>query len=109
MHEYHRAVRNRQARGSRMRAAKSLGTHSFMEWSILFEQCGRRCVKCGAIGLRDIHKDHIVPVSLGGSDAIGNIQPLCGYCNTSKGADCIDYRPLRVAARRLIAIRGVSR
>ena len=30
--------------------------------------------------------DHIVPVSKGGQDHLDNLQLLCGYCNSSKGA-----------------------
>jgi 5-methylcytosine-specific restriction endonuclease McrA len=36
--------------------------------------------------------DHIVPVELGGSSYISNIQPLCQTCNSSKGIRIIDYR-----------------
>ena len=32
-------------------------------------------------------------MSLGGSGEIGNIQPLCGPCNSSKGQKCTDFRP----------------
>lgn len=43
------------------------------------------CVYCGAIG--NIHIDHVVPVSKGGSHSIGNLQPLCQRCNQSKSAN----------------------
>lgn len=34
---------------------------------------------------RRLSIDHIVPISHGGSDAIGNLQPVHAACNTSKG------------------------
>ena len=36
--------------------------------------------------------DHIVPLYLGGSNDISNIQPLCRSCNASKQISIIDYR-----------------
>jgi 5-methylcytosine-specific restriction endonuclease McrA len=32
------------------------------------------------------HKDHVVPLALGGEHAPNNIQLLCPACNLSKGA-----------------------
>lgn len=42
------------------------------------------CVFCGATG--PITADHIIPIVKGGRHSIGNLQPLCFSCNSSKGA-----------------------
>ena len=40
------------------------------------------CANCGAA--ENIQIDHIIPLSRGGRHAIGNLQPLCSFCNLSK-------------------------
>jgi 5-methylcytosine-specific restriction endonuclease McrA len=38
-------------------------------------------------------RDHVIPLGEpGASDAIDNIQPLCGPCNAWKGRRALDYR-----------------
>jgi hypothetical protein len=59
------------------------GSHTASEWDILKSWFNYRCVRCGNRA-DELTKDHIVPVSKGGTDSIWNIQPLCRSCNTSK-------------------------
>ena len=51
---------------------------------LVWARDGGHCVKCGAS--KDLHFDHIIPLSRGGGDHGENIQLLCRTCNLSKGA-----------------------
>lgn len=67
----------------RKRAKRSdLTHHTEQEWADLLSQHGGRCAHCGSAD--NIERDHIVPLSKGGDDDIGNIQPLCRACNRRK-------------------------
>jgi 5-methylcytosine-specific restriction endonuclease McrA len=50
-----------------------------------------RCLACNEI--EPLTADHVVPLALGGTNYISNMQPLCAFCNNSKNASEIDYRP----------------
>lgn len=74
-------------RSERMRAAKALGTHTRQEWYAKLRALDFRCYYCQ----RDtrhpavkLTKDHLTPVSRGGSDAIDNVVPACRSCNYDK-------------------------
>ena len=70
--------------------SKNEGTHTQGKWIALCRRYRWRCVCCGRRG--PLTKDHIIPISKGGSDHITNIQPLCQPCNSSKGTQATDYR-----------------
>ena len=75
------------------RAAKhaSPGGFSAEEFKALCESYGNKCLACGDIEAT-LEADHVVPLTRGGTDDIGNIQPLCGSCNRKKFVSIIDYR-----------------
>jgi len=50
------------------------------------ERDGWTCGLCGEqVELRDLHIDHILPVSLGGRSNKENLQAAHSWCNISKG------------------------
>ena len=77
-----------------MITARKLGRHTKAEWLALCAEFDQRCVRCG---LKDYHidKDHIVPLYLGGSDGLDNIQPLCARCNASKTGESTNWAAYR--------------
>jgi 5-methylcytosine-specific restriction endonuclease McrA len=76
-----------------LRRAKDLGTHTNEEWLKLCEEYDFKCCKCNGEVIGGIPtKDHVIPIRLGGSDSIKNIQPLCRQCNIQKGNTIADYR-----------------
>lgn len=88
-YESHRKyVKNNPERIAHLKARRyalekgAIGSHSFEEWSELKSSYGNVCAFCGSN--EQLTKDHIIPLSKGGSDYIENIQPLCRSCNSRK-------------------------
>lgn len=67
------------------------GSHTFEEWKELCEKFDNKCAECREI--KKLTKDHIKPLSVGGSDYISNIQPLCRSCNSRKWKTYIYENP----------------
>lgn len=60
----------------------AVGSHTLQEWEKLKNSFGNICVFCKQE--KKLTKDHIIPLSKGGTDYIENIQPLCVNCNSKK-------------------------
>lgn len=67
-----------------MAQARERGTHTDAEWRVLLDDHNHMCAYCGTS--RAVAKDHIVPISRGGSNAIENIAPACASCNSRKAS-----------------------
>lgn len=63
-------------------------------YDALFLAVGKRDgFHCGACkATKNLQLDHVIPVSVGGSSDVENLQLLCGSCNSKKGDKTIDYR-----------------
>lgn len=74
------------------------GSHTRKEWEDLLERHKCKCAYCGKqmvaeLGPDQVTRDHILPVSKGGTDDIINIIPACRACNSSKN-NRLHYVPL---------------
>lgn len=80
------------------RRAVALGlTEHYTGWDLLelAHKYGEKCMCCETArhGYMGWVADHVVPLSLGGTNTIDNIQILCFSCNVQKRNQAIDYRP----------------
>ena len=80
-------------RRRRTRTINAEGSHTFGEWELLKKQYGYTCLACKRKEPEiKLTKDHIIPISRGGSDYVENLQPLCGSCNSKKHTRIIKYK-----------------
>jgi 5-methylcytosine-specific restriction endonuclease McrA len=85
---FHTRIRRYRLRGAE-------GNHSYSEWLELKRKYNNMCLCCKRFEPEiELTEDHIVPILLGGSNDISNIQPLCKSCNSQKFTSIIDYRNL---------------
>lgn len=76
-------ISNARTHHQRRSIIKSLpNTLTLIEWEEIIKKQNGRCAICGEV--KPLEKDHIIPLSLGGSFTKENIQGLCRGCNMKK-------------------------
>ena len=87
--EYYRRKHKARQRGLR----EIPGAHTAQEWEALKAKYNNTCLCCGKVEPEiALTRDHVLPITKGGTDNIDNIQPLCWSCNSSKNDKHVDYR-----------------
>lgn len=82
-------VYRNSARRRRAFLYQAVGTFTNEQW---IHKCGQYLNLCAWCKQSKIlHADHIVPLSLGGSNLIDNIQPLCKSCNSKKATKIMAF------------------
>lgn len=71
---------------NRAKRKRADGSFTGAEVTSLFRKQRGFCAICTSDLLTKFHRDHIVPLKLGGTNFIQNIQLLCQPCNSAKGA-----------------------
>ncbi len=70
------------------------------DWQSLLAEHNHCCAYCRASGVR-LEKDHVVPLTRGGSHTKSNIVPACRICNASKNHRTVEeWRSGTVVPRR---------
>ena len=88
-----------------MRKLNAEGDLTREEFEALCEKHGNVCFRCGD-GDVLLTPDHVIPLSVEGSNRVTNIQPLCGSCSLWKNIKAVDYRTKRLTRARSVPTRA---
>ena len=75
----------------RARKANAKGSHTAEQLKARFDYHGNKCVYCNSTD--NLHADHQIPLSRGGTNFASNMVPACASCNCSKN----DKTPIEFA------------
>lgn len=94
-------VKDNLRRGKMKRERNLVVEHTFIEWIELLKKHDNICYYCGVRmtktpGIKQRTRDHLIPVSKGGSDKIENIVPACRSCNSKKGTNTFEEYTAKV-------------
>lgn len=78
------ALIRQENKNYRARRKGAVGAHSLRDVQRLFRRFGGSCFYCRTASATTV--DHVIPLSRGGSNSIGNIVPACLSCNSRKNA-----------------------
>ena len=94
--EYGKENRDKLTLFTNLRRARKLaaeGSHTDEEWQALKAFYDYKCLCCRKHEPEiRLTRDHVIPLTKGGTDSIDNVQPLCARCNSKKNNKHIDYR-----------------
>jgi 5-methylcytosine-specific restriction endonuclease McrA len=67
------------------------------QWGVILEMQNNKCAYCNKEFTPEFKptKDHIIPLSKGGGLTFGNVQALCGSCNSKKQAN-VDFLKMSI-------------
>ena len=82
------------------RRSNAIGRFTSYDYTKLLNRYKGMCAYCSSSKANSI--DHVVPLSKGGTNYIGNILPVCSTCNSSKAAK--NLYTWRRTSGRLLAI-----
>ena len=69
----------------RAKLKNAIGSFDLKEFDLLVkDKFNNKCNICGEEFIEKYAIDHIIPLHLGGSNTINNVQPLCKSCNSRK-------------------------
>lgn len=74
---------------------------TFETWNKLKSESDFKCVLCERKESKHetLCMDHVIPPKLGGKHILENIQPLCVYCNSTKGRKVRNYKGIHEIAK----------